>query len=131
MEAQIRGQGIQLHERLTDDLPAVLVVGNHIQQVIVNIVLNAMEAMPDGGELFIETNLRDNQVIISVEDTGAGVPKTKRKSLFEPFSSSKKGGLGLGLTVSYGIVTAHGGTLILLLQGKRGAKFQISLPIGI
>jgi len=129
LEAQLKSLDIQVHKRLTPDLPAVVVVGNQIQQVIVNIVLNAMGAMPDGGVLFTETNIRDNQVIISVEDTGAGVPKTERESIFEPFTSSKEGGLGLGLTVSYGIVTAHGGILELLPQDERGAKFQISLPI--
>lgn len=128
LETQIKSQAIQVHKRLAQNLPAVVVVGNQIQQVIVNIVLNAMGAMPDGGVLFIETKLKENQVIISVEDTGTGVPKAERESIFEPFTSSKEEGLGLGLTVSYGIVTAHGGTLDLLPQGKRGAKFQISLP---
>ncbi|MBU0510159.1 MAG: hypothetical protein KJ638_00455, partial [Chloroflexi bacterium] len=131
LETQLKGQNIRLQKHLTRDLPAVLVTGNQIQQVIVNIVLNAMEAMPDGGVLFIETNLIDNQVIICVEDTGAGVPKAERASIFEPFTSSREGGLGLGLTVSYGIITAHGGTLDLLPQDAHGAKFQISLPIGL
>jgi two-component system NtrC family sensor kinase len=130
MDAQLRGQGVVVHTSLKDDLPNVLAVGNQIQQVIFNIILNALDVMPEGGELFISTDFVDNHVIILIEDTGPGITIAEGDDIFEPFVSSKEDGLGLGLTVSYGIVTAHGGSLELLTQNERGARFQIRLPIG-
>lgn len=128
MDAQLRKQKVITHLDLKESLPAVLAVGNQIQQVILNIVLNALDVMPNGGEIFIASDIRDNHVIILIEDTGPGIQDTEGESIFEPFVSSKEDGLGLGLTVSYGIITAHGGTLELLPQQNRGARFQIRLP---
>jgi signal transduction histidine kinase len=130
LEAQLKRNKIQVNQDFADDLPHVIVVGNQIQQAILNIVLNAMEAMPDGGEILIQTGMVDHHVIIRIEDTGSGVPVIVRENIFEPFVSTKEERLGLGLTVSYGIVTAHGGNLELLLKSGRGAQFQIILPAG-
>jgi two-component system NtrC family sensor kinase len=130
LESQLRKNQIKVHLVMADTLPKIIVVSNQIQQVIFNIVLNAMEAMLDGGDLFIETKVVDDQVIIRIEDTGPGIPKTDEVNVFEPFYGNKEDGLGLGLTVSYGIVTAHNGTLELVPSSKSGAHFQISLPVG-
>jgi signal transduction histidine kinase len=130
IEKQIVRQNITLSKQYAPDLPEVMVVANQLQQVIFNLVLNAMEAMPSGGELTIQTKHIDNQVIIGVKDSGPGVLESERKSIFEPFVSTKEDGLGLGLTVSYGIITAHGGTLEVLPQQDVGSNFQITLPAG-
>jgi signal transduction histidine kinase len=84
--------------------------------------------MPQGGELWISIAQKKKMIEILFQDTGSGVPPEMRQTIFEPFVSSK-GGTGLGLSVSYDIVTAHGGSLDLIESGKPGACFRIRLPI--
>jgi signal transduction histidine kinase/CheY-like chemotaxis protein len=128
LDAQLVTQGIKVKRLLPDDLPTILAVGNQIQQVIFNIILNAMEAMPDGGELSVVTRTNPTGIEILIEDSGPGIPVDDSEQIFEPFYSSKEKGLGLGLAVSYGIVTAHGGNLEVLAPDKGGACFKIVLP---
>jgi signal transduction histidine kinase len=130
MEKQFEDQAIQVRLSFAANLPCVYVVGDQIQQVFLNLALNASEAMPDGGILDIETHHDQDQVKIIFQDTGFGVPASKRKTIFEPFVSSKQGGTGLGLAISYGIITAHGGSLELLEPVEKGARFQITLKTG-
>lgn len=106
-----------------------MVVGDQLQQVLLNLVINAMEAMPEGGELCIETMSGGDYIEIMVEDTGLGIPYELREKIFEPFVSTKEGGTGLGLAVSYGILSAHGGSLELI-DGRKGACFCIRIPVG-
>jgi two-component system NtrC family sensor kinase len=112
------------------DLPPVMVVEDQIQQVLLNLMLNAMEAMPAGGSLLIVTRLAEDEVEILVEDSGPGIPPQDRERIFEPFVSTKEGGTGLGLAVSYGILSAHAGRLELIDGFGCGACFRISLPLG-
>jgi two-component system NtrC family sensor kinase len=129
LDAQLSHGEVEVHRAFGDDLLLVLGVENQIQQVFFNLLLNAMEAMPDGGAIYISTTVEQGNVVIFIEDTGPGISLEKRDEIFEPFVSSKEKGLGLGLTVSYGVVTAHGGTLTLLSDGERGgARFRFSLP---
>lgn len=118
MDKQLKDHHIQVYLKLAAHLPHVYVVGDQIQQVLLNLVLNAMEAMSssDRGELSIEThaNLAGAQVEVYIKDNGPGVPANERKHIFEPFVSTKAQGTGLGLAVSYGIITAHGGNLELV-----------------
>jgi signal transduction histidine kinase len=102
-----------------------------MQQVFFNVLLNAMEAMTDGGTVTIRTALRRDAVEILVEDDGPGVPEVTRLRLFEPFVSSKPQGTGLGLSVSYTILDSHGGTIELVdaAAGRTGASFRVSLPL--
>jgi len=129
LEQQLTERGIQLHTHYSTRLPNVLVVGDQIQQVFLNLILNAMEAMPKGGELFIETSREINEVVVVLRDTGPGIPEKEREHLFEPFVSTKEGGTGLGLAVSYGIIAAHGGSLDLLTGLGRGACFKVTMPV--
>jgi two-component system NtrC family sensor kinase len=129
LEQQLTERGIQLHTHYSTRLPNVLVVGDQIQQVFLNLILNAMEAMPKGGELFIETSREINEVVVVLRDTGPGIPEKECEHLFEPFVSTKEGGTGLGLAVSYGIIAAHGGSLDLLTGLGRGACFKVTMPV--
>jgi len=129
LEKQLRDNNTSVHCDFAEGLPLVLTVKNQIQQVLFNLLLNAMEAMPSGGEIYITTIEEPDGVSVFVEDTGAGISGEIRTEIFEPFVSSKEQGLGLGLTVSYGVVTAHEGSLILLPPGDRGACFRLTLPI--
>ncbi|MBN2146445.1 MAG: response regulator [Anaerolineales bacterium] len=133
---QLADLGVDVHLHLQPKLPPILAVSDQIQQVFLNLILNAMQAMSDGGTLHITASLDSTNpdgVEIFFEDTGPGVPASQRKHIFEPFVSTKEQGAGLGLAVSYGIITAHGGSLDLVERRQpgspHGACFRINLPM--
>jgi signal transduction histidine kinase len=130
MAKQFHDRSVRVHTSYAANLPEIFLVGDQIQQVFLNLALNAVEAMPDGGDLFIETRQDKDQIEILFQDTGLGVPVSKRRMIFEPFVSTKQGGTGLGLAISYGIITAHAGSLELLEQNGEGACFRISFKVG-
>jgi signal transduction histidine kinase len=129
MGQQLTQRRIKVTTSLPDDLPKVTAVGSQIQQVLLNLLINASDAMPEGGAVAISAQANKTFVEILFQDTGPGVPAQMRTTIFEPFISTKEGGTGLGLSVSYGIISAHGGTLELLPDHKPGACFRITLPI--
>lgn len=126
---QLEARGIRVTTGFSSRLPKILAVGSQLQQVFINLALNAYDAMPDGGELRISARPVKDMVEILFQDTGPGVPPDKRNFIFEPFVSTKEGGTGLGLSVSYGIVTANGGSLDLLPDRGPGACFRVLLPV--
>ncbi len=128
MGQQLKEREIRVTTSWPASLPPVMAISNQIEQVFINIILNAFDAMLDGGNLSINISQKKKQIEILFEDSGPGVPDDLRESIFEPFISSK-GGTGLGLSVSYDIITAHGGRLDLLKKQGSGACFRISLPI--
>ncbi len=101
-----------------------------LEQVLMNLALNAAEAMPGGGTLVVRTGSDGGQVWIEVEDTGAGIPDAIRDRIFEPFFTTKPAGrgTGLGLAVVLGIVTAHGGSIAVGSNAGKGARFRTTLP---
>mgnify|MGYP001102393950 CR=1 FL=1 len=136
IDQQLTDHQVVVRSRFSPNLPPVMVVSDQIQQVILNLILNAIEAMPSGGSLLIESSLNSAnpaEVEVLFQDSGPGIPPSQRKHLFEPFVSTKEHGTGLGLTVSYGIITAHGGSLDLVDRPKvsdmQGACFRITLPV--
>ena len=130
---QISSARVQLETRLAPDLPTVEGDGRQLQQVILNLVTNAIQAMAPqgGGTLRVATSRDGGEVVLEVTDSGPGVPAAVRPHIFEPFFTTKAEGegTGLGLSVSYGIIASHGGR-IRLAEGPsgRGATFQIMLP---
>ena len=133
LQKQLKENDVVVEYDLDQSVPQVLIVKNQIQQVFFNMLLNAMEAMPEGGQVYVRTCSNEHYVEILFEDNGPGIPEEERVNIFEPFMSTKDQGTGLGLSVSYSILDAHGGTLELLLNGKhakfQGASFRIELPI--
>ena len=130
MSKQLEKHGIQVQIDIPSNLPKIFAVDSQIQQVLINLILNAYDAMPEGGEIHIRARAVKGGVEILVQDSGPGIPAERLPQIFEPFFSTKDGGTGLGLTVSYNIVTAHGGTLELASAGGPGACFRVYLPIG-
>ncbi len=135
VEPQLRKAGVRVDVNLDPALPAVKGVANKLQQVLLNLFLNARDAMSDGGVLGVssETVFDSDgaQVVrITVSDTGLGIPREKLSKIFDPFFTTKgaKGGTGLGLAVSYGIVQEHDGALRAESGPGRGARFTIELP---
>lgn len=130
MSKQLEKQGIQVKTDIPDNLPAVIAVGSQVQQVLINLILNSFDAMPEGGELHIQARVAKGGVEVLLQDSGPGIPNDHKSRIFEPFFSTKDGGTGLGLTVSYNIITAHGGVLELASDNGPGACFRIYLPTG-
>jgi signal transduction histidine kinase len=130
MSKQLSESNVKVIVDFLGTIPIIMAVGSQIQQVFINLILNAVDAMPEGGVLSIKTRPLKGGIEIMFQDQGKGIPKEKQANIFEPFFSTKDGGTGLGLTVSYNIVTAHGGTLELLPERGPSACFRIFLPIG-
>ena len=130
LRAQLADQQIEVEVDVPENLPPVVGVEDQLQQVVLNLVLNAMEAMLMGGKLYLFAWAEDDQVILAVEDTGPGVPEHLRERIFEPLVSTKEDGTGLGLAVSYNILVAHRGEL-RLAEPRRGsgAAFHMVLPV--
>ena len=125
-------QDIQLVEALTEPLPQVLGDKNQLEQVLINLSLNACEAMPNGGTLMLATACAGGRIVIEVTDTGCGIKREHLDKVLEPFFTTKPvgKGTGLGLSVSYGIVQQHGGTLEVESQEGKGTTFKVTLPVG-
>ena len=127
---QLGQRHIEVVTDLPDSLPVIRAVSSQIQQIFFNLILNAFDVMPGGGTLAIQARAIDHGVEMFFEDSGPGIPEEQRTNIFEPFYSTKEGGTGLGLTVSYNIVTSHGGTLDLVDGRGTGACFRLFLPMG-
>jgi signal transduction histidine kinase len=130
----IHTNGVALRLELDQDLPWILVDVNQMKQVLLNLIHNALQAMPTGGELTISTasasrNGRD-WIRVFVQDTGVGIPKLDQARIFEPFYTTKgdQGGTGLGLSVTYGIVTDHAGQIEVESLPGAGSRFTVWLP---
>lgn len=128
IKEQAELQRVQLSYDFNSDLPSIDADPNQVKQVLLNLAVNSLQAMPDGGNLKFNTFTEAGHVIIEVEDTGGGIPTEIAKRIFEPFFSTKQRGLGLGLTIAHKIMTEHKGS-IEFLNTDTGAKFILRFPI--
>ena len=132
VQHQLDLAGIQVQLQLDPDLPSVLCDAAQIEQVILALVMNALDAMPQGGNLWLTTSsLRDpNQVRIVVRDDGSGIPSEILPHLFEPFLTTKETGkgVGLGLAISHNILERHSGSIEVQSEVGRGTTFTVTLP---
>jgi PAS domain S-box-containing protein len=133
---QIEESRVTVVSQYTKNLPRLSVDRQRLEQVFTNLIINATQAMPQGGQLSLQTRSAAVQngksieeVIISVADTGPGIPAESQKQIFEPFFTTKTRGTGLGLTVARRIVEEHGGTISIESEADRGTHFIIRLPI--
>jgi len=131
LESRCVKEGIKVIRQLADDLPDVTADPAQMTQVLVNIIVNAIQAMIDGGQLTIKTEVSDKFVLLIVEDTGMGMKEKELKQIFLPFFTTKDvgKGTGLGLAVVHGIVTSHGGSIHVDSKVDEGTRFTIQLPI--
>jgi two-component system NtrC family sensor kinase len=129
---QLTSTKVQVQTTLAPELPAVIGDARQLQQVCLNLVTNAVQAMAPhgGGELFISTSTDGADVVLAVRDTGPGIPDAVRPYVFQPFFTTKDEGegTGLGLSVSYGIVAAHGGRIEVTNTSAAGTTFRVTLP---
>jgi two-component system NtrC family sensor kinase len=134
LEFQPAAKSVKLNKRMAPDLRLICADSGHIRQVFLNIILNAIQAMPDGGELHIFTGRAMSEttegVEITIRDTGVGIPREDIADIFQPFFTTKEDGTGLGLAISYGIIKAHRGDIEVTSEVGRGTTFRIFLPEG-
>ena len=122
--------GVQLNLELAPELPPVHCDPAQIEQVVLAMVINAIDAMPQGGNLWITTQPQDAQIVLTVRDDGIGIPEEHLAHIFEPFYTTKEsGGSGLGLAISQNIVERHGGSIEVDSVVGRGTTFRVLLPV--
>jgi signal transduction histidine kinase len=115
---------------LQTDLPAVLGSNNRLQQVFLNLFMNARDAMPNGGMLEVRTASNNGYVEVEITDTGTGIPRENLIRIFDPFFTTKSSGrgTGLGLSVSYGIIKEHAGKIDVRSTPGKGTSFRLEFP---
>ena len=121
-------RAIDLESRLSRETPNVWADGDQLKQVFLNLALNALQAMPDGGRLEVDSQAVQGGVVVHFRDTGVGIPETIREQLFEPFCTTRAGGTGLGLAVARRIVDAHSGGITLESEAGCGTTATVWLP---
>jgi signal transduction histidine kinase len=129
LQPELDNRAIQVSTRLARQLPVSPIDSAQIQQVLVNLIKNAMQAMTKGGTLTLQTAESNDGVVVTVGDTGGGIPQEQINHIFEPFYTTKKKGSGLGLMIVQRIVRAHGGRIELESQVGRGTTFRVWLPL--
>jgi signal transduction histidine kinase len=133
VEGQTIFQNIILDKTYASDLPKIVADESQLQQVFMNIIINAAEAMDGKGKLSLSTSINTDgtQIEIKISDTGHGIKEEDKKRLFEPFFSTKEvgKGTGLGLAISYSIIQKHQGTIEVESQEGMGSAFTIKLPV--
>ena len=128
LQPELGNRSLNVRTKLARRLPAAPLDATQLQQVLVNLIKNAMQAMTRGGTLTLQTGEGADGVWVSVADTGGGIPQEQINRIFEPFFTTKKRGSGLGLMIVQRIVRAHGGRIELESQAGRGTTFRVWLP---
>jgi len=131
VEPEDERAGIRQHVDLPIGLPLVLVDEVQIKQAVLNLLVNARQAMPEGGELLVRVQRAGTQVEISITDTGHGMSPETLEHCFDEYWSDKKGGTGLGLATAARIIHEHSGTITVIAEEGRGSSFSIYLPLAV
>jgi PAS domain S-box-containing protein len=131
MYSRVRFSNTRFHTRLSPDVPELAANAVQLQQVLVNLIDNAIDVLPAGGHITISTEVENGALRITVADTGSGIPQKMLGTIFDPFVTSKPvgKGTGLGLSICYGIVNQLGGAIDVARTGPEGTQFLITLPI--
>jgi len=130
---QAETQGVSIIERYDDSLSIIMADSEQMQQVILNIVLNALQAIGnEGGQITLETsqNDADDQIVVEVSDTGSGIPLEKLEQIFDPYFTTKSEGTGLGLSIAQRVVEEHGGSISVRSKTGKGTTFRVRLKHG-
>jgi len=130
LESRCSRSGIEIARQLAPDTPQVEADASQLHQVLVNLVVNAIHAMREGGKLTIRTLRSGEDAVLSVEDNGSGMTEDVKEKIFTPFFTTKEvgQGTGLGLAVAHGIVRSHGGSIHVESALGRGSRFEVRLP---
>ena len=132
VDHQLGLMNVKIESELADNLPEISGNANQLQQVVMNLMINAQQAMGDeGGTVSLATLVEGESLLITISDTGPGIEPDVAAKIFEPFYTTKPAGqgTGLGLSVTYGIIQDHGGDISVKRSESGGAKFVIALPL--
>lgn len=129
IKTKVLSQKIEVRKRFFPGLSVINGDKEQINRVFSNVMINALESMPDGGRMTIATGIEGKFFVVRIRDTGEGIPEEDIIRIFDPFFSTKTSGVGLGLSITYGIVVSHGGTIGVESERKKGTLFTISLPV--
>ncbi|HTP58180.1 MAG TPA: ATP-binding protein, partial [Spirochaetia bacterium] len=121
--------GVKVESSLSSAVPLLRIDARFIKQALLNLIKNAVAAMPDGGVLSVETRRAGNEVLIRISDTGTGIPDQVMDKIFEPYFTTKPFGTGLGLTIVFKIVKEHFGDISVTSREGEGTSVSISLPV--
>ncbi|MFZ5928175.1 MAG: ATP-binding protein [Acidobacteriota bacterium] len=121
--------GITIRPAIPADLPDIECDAEQLQQVILNLALNAIQAMPEGGCVTLAAHKQDSQIVVLVKDEGCGIPSEDLDKIFDPFYTTKENGTGLGLSVAHQIVKQHGGAITVEANPDKGMTFAVVLPV--
>jgi signal transduction histidine kinase len=122
-----RAKPIEVRKELSE-LPEIVSDANQLTQVFVNFILNAVDAMPEGGTLIIRSRENKDDIEVEIADTGVGIPRENLQRVFDPFFTTKDKGTGLGLSVSYGIIKRLGGDISVESEVDKGTSFTLNIP---
>ena len=128
-KTKINSQKIKVVKSFVSKPVVISLDKEQVERAFQNIVINAVEAMPKAGQLTIMTQHDGNIFVVKIQDTGKGIPDGDIIRIFDPFFSSKQGGVGLGLTICYGVIVSHHGTIEVESKLKAGTTFTVSLPV--
>jgi signal transduction histidine kinase len=129
LEEEMSGKGVRLKREFGDGIPLMLLDVHKMREVLINLLKNGSEAMPGGGEITTRIARQGEEVLITISDTGVGIPEDRIESIFQPFTSTKEGGTGLGLPVAQEIIAEHGGAISCASKVGEGSTFEIRLPL--
>ena len=129
VEGEAQQSKVQIRVVAPLTLPPLKADREYLRQTLLNLILNGLQAMPEGGTLTLKANTSNGNFLISVTDTGIGIAPENRRRIFEPYFTTKAKGSGLGLAIARRIIEAHGGTITVFSETDQGCCFQISLPL--
>jgi two-component system, NtrC family, sensor histidine kinase HydH len=122
------GKGVRFHKETVRTIPTLLGDEEQLSQVMLNLTLNAAQAMPEGGDVWLTAKQEDDGIAIQIRDQGTGIPEENMDKIFDPFFTTKDTGTGLGLSVVYQIVTQHGGSVTVTRNQDKGTTFRLFFP---
>jgi len=125
---QAQAAQVRIHASLAPENPVCPVDEELMKQAILNLLLNAQQAMPDGGDLIVRTHVTPESAILDISDTGAGILPENMEKIFDAYFTTKKGGTGLGLPTTRRIIEEHGGHIVVTSESGKGTNFRCELP---
>jgi signal transduction histidine kinase len=126
---EARKADVRVEKRLDPAIGSRSLDAGLLKQAFLNLVLNAIQAMPGGGVLTVESGIKGSTIEVTISDTGVGIPEENRKKLFSPFFTTKKNGTGLGLAITYRIIENHRGRIDVASEPGKGTRFTVRIPI--
>lgn len=129
LEAQMNKQGYIIEKKYQNSLPQIMADSNMLYQSFLNILINAMQAMPNGGRILVELSSNDHLLTVHFDDEGKGIPPENLEKIWDPFFTTKDMGTGLGLGIVKNIIESHGGSIQIVNRPVRGARVTIELPV--